>query len=122
MNAIQKSAFRYQPDRHPFDFIYALGLFDYLNAEQSRLLLEKMFAALRPGGRLIVDNIDSEAHTIGYCGAMIDWWRILKSQTELAGIAENLPGSSPADCIQVKQVGCSNYLLIEKAQEQYLWV
>jgi SAM-dependent methyltransferase len=121
LKAIQKSVFRFQPEVYQFDIVYSMGLLDYLTAEQSHMLLGKMYTALRPGGRLLVDNLDMEAGNVAYCEAMMDWWRISKSKDELQAITDGLPGYSEADSIQIEKRGCRNYLEIKKGKG-YIWV
>jgi len=39
-----------------FDFVYASGLFDYLSQPVGQKLVEHMFAAVRPGGEMLIAN------------------------------------------------------------------
>ncbi len=50
--------FARSPDRpvQPYHIIYAAGLFDYLNADQARQLIQDCHGLLAPGGRLIIGN------------------------------------------------------------------
>lgn len=60
MTYLRGNALRFarSPDRptQPFHIIYAAGLFDYLNADQARQLIEDCHGLLAPGGRLLIGN------------------------------------------------------------------
>ncbi|WFB37169.1 class I SAM-dependent methyltransferase [Kiritimatiellota bacterium B12222] len=115
LEPLHQNVFRYQPEGDGLDFVYSMGLFDALNAKHSRFLLQRMYASLRPGGRLLIANLDIDAENVAYCEAMMDWWMILKSQSDLAELAEGV--SCSEDRIHIEQLGCFNYLLIDKKAE-----
>jgi cyclopropane fatty-acyl-phospholipid synthase-like methyltransferase len=48
-----------------FDFVYAAGLFDYLNVRAAKRLARAMFTMLRPGGRMLIPNFLSGISDMG---------------------------------------------------------
>ncbi|CAK0764094.1 extracellular factor (EF) 3-hydroxypalmitic acid methyl ester biosynthesis protein [Azospirillaceae bacterium] len=56
-----------------FDFVYASGLFDYLDQRMGRKLTRCMFDMLNHGGELLIPNLTPENCEIGYIEAFMDW-------------------------------------------------
>ncbi len=72
--------FAHSPDRpiEPYHLIYAAGLFDYLNADQSAQLIEDCHSLLAPGGLLLIGNFSQETHLSDR--VLMDWlleWRLI---------------------------------------------
>lgn len=74
-----------------FDLIYSAGLYDYLDDETARRLTSSMFAALRPGGTLVVANFAPELPDIGYMEAIMDWRLIYRDEHGVAAFCDDLP-------------------------------
>ena len=71
-----------------FDFIYALGLYDYLSDEAGRRLLAAAVDMLNPGGRVWIANFAENLWSTGYMEAVMDWWLVYRSETQLASMAD----------------------------------
>ncbi|HUA62895.1 MAG TPA: class I SAM-dependent methyltransferase [Verrucomicrobiae bacterium] len=80
-----------------YDFVYAAGLYDYLNAPVAAALTRRMFDATRPGGMLLIPNFLTRIADSGYMEAFMDWTLIYRSQAEIHGLAAALPGNEIAD-------------------------
>jgi SAM-dependent methyltransferase len=74
-----------------FDLIYSAGLYDYLEDDVAKRLTSSMFAALRPGGTLLVANFAPELLDIGYMEAVMDWQLIYRDEHGVARFCEHLP-------------------------------
>ena len=94
------------------DLVYSLGLFDYLNEGHAVQVIRKMLGQLAPGGTVLLANLAPTAANLGYCEAIMDWWMIPRSETDLLQLATTALNGAPATC-RVEQHGCFNYLRIQ---------
>lgn len=76
-----------------FDFIYAAGLYDYLEERLSQRLTEQMFEMLRPNGRLLVANFLPDVEDVGYMEAYEDWRLIYRDAAAMERLASGLSPS-----------------------------
>ena len=81
-----------------YDFVYAAGLFDYLSEPVARALICRMFAMVRPGGKLLVPNFLPTTREIGYMEAFMDWQLIYRDHYAMLALATALPAGEVADC------------------------
>jgi hypothetical protein len=114
VHLINKNVFRHNCDEPEYDFIYSLGLFDYLNDKQAKVLGAKMWKSLKSGGKMIIANLSHTAGNIGYCEAIMDWWMITRSQNDMLSIADHIVGKSAVANYESEQMGCFHYLSIVK--------
>ncbi len=81
-----------------FDFVYAAGLFDYLNASTAIALTRRMFEMTRPGGMTLIPNFLAGARDRGYMESFMDWHLIYRDHTDMQTLANALPSADVADC------------------------
>jgi extracellular factor (EF) 3-hydroxypalmitic acid methyl ester biosynthesis protein len=77
-----------------FDFVYSVGLFDYLKTSFAKLLLRDLLEWTKKDGHLVIGNFNhnNPSHTIGdFAG---DWSLILRSEQEMKELASGLSFSS----------------------------
>jgi hypothetical protein len=93
------------------DLVYSLGLFDYLKDEHAALVIRKMLDQTCSGGTVLLANLAPSAANLGYCEAIMDWWMIPRTQTDLLKLADAvLHAGEGRACVE--QHGCFNYLRI----------
>jgi extracellular factor (EF) 3-hydroxypalmitic acid methyl ester biosynthesis protein len=80
-------------DLGQYDFIYSIGLFDYLNEATGRRLVSKLFHMLRPSGCLLVANFLPDVRDVGYMEAFMDWHLTYRSRQEMIGMTMEIPQS-----------------------------
>ncbi len=73
-----------------FDFVYSMGLFDYLTPPVAQVLLRKLAALLRPGGTLLIGNYHVGNPTRHYMAFWMDWVLYLRTEEEFLGLAHGI--------------------------------
>ena len=77
----------------PQDFIYCVGLFDYLNLRRAQALLETLYERLAPGGLLAVGNALGPNMHYWLAELVLDWTLIYRDRDELRRLASSLTGA-----------------------------
>ncbi|MBL4711500.1 MAG: methyltransferase domain-containing protein [Gammaproteobacteria bacterium] len=113
VKCVNKNVFRisFKNDKS-YDLVYSLGLFDYLDDRYAINLLNRMWRGVKPGGKLLIANLNNEAANLGYCGAIMDWWMIPRSEDGLSMLANNINDIKVTNTIEIKTLGCFSYLII----------
>ena len=73
------------------DLAYAAGLYDYLPDPVAIQLTAKLFAMLRPGGRLLVPNFNPSLRDVGYLEAFMDWWLLYRDDPDMMRLLAAIP-------------------------------
>jgi SAM-dependent methyltransferase len=76
-----------------FDFIYALGLYDYLSNEGGARLLRRMAELLRPGGKAWIANFVPDLAPSAFMEGVMDWWLVYRRPRDLEALSEGLDPS-----------------------------
>ena len=56
-----------------FDFIYSMGLFDYLSPRVAKVVFENLFQLLNSGGRMTIGNFHSSNQNKCFLDYWLDW-------------------------------------------------
>ena len=98
-----------------FDFVYAAGLYDYLDQNVSAVLTEKLFRLLKPKGRLLIGNYLTGIFETGYMEAFMAWSLIFRTAEQITAFASKIDQTQIVDLTYFNdQSGCVGYLEIEK--------
>ncbi|PJZ76905.1 class I SAM-dependent methyltransferase [Leptospira neocaledonica] len=91
-----------------FDFIYSMGLFDYLTPPVAKAVLTRLFELLRPGGRLIVGNFHVRNPDKAFMEYWLDWVLYHRTEEEMLALTENLPAHYNRIFFEAK--GCQMFM------------
>jgi extracellular factor (EF) 3-hydroxypalmitic acid methyl ester biosynthesis protein len=83
----------------PYDFVYCAGLFDYLSRPVCQQLMDLFYAALAPGGRLLVTNVDAGNPRRITMDQIMEWHLFYRRQADLTALK---PAAAAADNCTVK--------------------
>ncbi|MBL8993236.1 MAG: class I SAM-dependent methyltransferase [Spirochaetia bacterium] len=78
------------PEQGRFDFIYSMGLFDYLTPPVAKAVFAKLFRMLKPGGRLVVGNFHKANPDRVFMEYWCDWVLYYRSEEEFLEIASEV--------------------------------
>lgn len=78
------------------DFVYAAGLYDYLQLPVAQRLTAVMFGMLKPGGRLLVANFHPSLIDIASMETTMNWWLIYRDESEMADLSAEIDPSQIA--------------------------
>lgn len=95
-----------------FDFIYSMGLFDYLTKPVATAVLKKLFHLLLPGGEMIIGNFAFENPSMQYMAYWMDWTIVYRSEEEMFALASELEGACSA--VYRDETGIQIFLSIKK--------
>jgi extracellular factor (EF) 3-hydroxypalmitic acid methyl ester biosynthesis protein len=77
-----------------FDFVYTMGLFDYLQPPVARVVLAKLYELLNPGGELVAGNFHVANPTRVYMEYWMDWVLVYRDEPDFLELAHGLPGAA----------------------------
>jgi extracellular factor (EF) 3-hydroxypalmitic acid methyl ester biosynthesis protein len=78
------------PDKHgTFDFIYSMGLFDYLTPLVAKAVLKRLFSLLKPGGTILVGNFHKQSEDRIYMSYWFDWELYYRDEDDFINLLEN---------------------------------
>ena len=76
-----------------FDFIYSMGLFDYLTAPVASAVIKKLYQLLNPDGRMVIGNFASGNPSRYFMEYWHDWKLIYRSEDEFIRLVPELAGA-----------------------------
>jgi len=99
-----------------YDFVYAAGLFDYLNTPVAAFA-RRMFDMVRPGGLMLIPNFFTRTRDTGYMESFMDWHLIYRDDADIRSMAAALPQDAVAGAqVLADDVKTITYLLVAKTQ------
>jgi extracellular factor (EF) 3-hydroxypalmitic acid methyl ester biosynthesis protein len=89
-----KPSDRAKSNGEQYDYIYSAGLFDYLNDQVGRTIIELTYELLAPGGLLLITNVDPVNPIKNIMDHIYDWHLIYRDGRELTALASGLPADA----------------------------
>ncbi len=77
-----------------FDFIYSMGLFDYLTPPAASMVLGKLYQLLKPGGETAIGNFHASNPNRYYMEYWLDWVLYYRTEEDFTSL---LKGVSTAE-------------------------
>ncbi|MDI1451008.1 class I SAM-dependent methyltransferase family protein [Polyangium sp. 6x1] len=95
------------------DFIYSIGLYDYLSPRFATALTARLWLNLAPGGLLAIGNFNGHNPMRRFIEAAMDWYLIYRDEPDMLGLAVGLPNVEEAE-VWTDPTGCLHLLLARK--------
>ncbi len=77
-----------------FDFIYSMGLYDYLTFTVAKVLTKKLYSMLKENALLIIGNYHEKNETRKYMEYIMDWVLYYRNEAEMLELTEELDSPS----------------------------
>ena len=94
------------------DLIYSAGLFDYFSDRTCRLLAQRLYEALRPGGALLLGNMKADTDMVWPLYLIADWSLQYRSAESVMSWANDLPGAEIS--LRTESTGYDYLLTVKK--------
>jgi len=95
------------------DLVYSAGLFDYFSDRTCRILAQRLYAALRPGGVLLIGNMKVGTDMAWPLEFIADWSLIYRSAERVLGWTDGLPNADIQ--LRTEATGYDYMLRVRKA-------
>ena len=95
-----------------FDFVYSMGLFDYLTEPVARAVSRKLFDMLNPGGILLIGNYHVDNPTRLYMEYWMDWVLCYRTEAELLALFSDVPNAKAS--VGFEDTGSQMFLQVLK--------
>ena len=76
-----------------FDFIYSMGLFDYLTPPVAAAVLKKLYELLSPGGEMVIGNFHVSNPSRYYMEYWLDWVLYYRSESDFKELLGDAPSA-----------------------------
>lgn len=98
----------------PQDFIYCVGLFDYLNVRRAQALMTTLYESLSPGGLLAIGNALGPNLHYWLAELVLDWTLIYRDRDELTRLAAPVTALGAELEIQRESSEAYDFILLRK--------
>lgn len=95
-----------------FNFIYSMGLFDYLTPPVAKAVLTKLYQLVKPAGEMLIGNFHVSNPSKYYMAYWNDWVIYHRTETEFIDLLRTLP--SPEAYVFYEETGSQMFLHIRK--------
>jgi extracellular factor (EF) 3-hydroxypalmitic acid methyl ester biosynthesis protein len=96
------------------DFVYCVGMFDYLPKRRAQSLVQALYERVAPGGLLAIANASGPNEHFWQCELVLDWSLIYRDQATLRGLADPVAASAASIEVRREESGAYDFLLVRK--------
>jgi hypothetical protein len=98
-----------------FDFVYAAGLYDYLNDSIAQALTSRMFDMTNPGGQVLVPNFAPSVKDRAYMETFMAWDLIYRDAKDMEKLVAGIDAAQIESCkVYPDPTNSVVYLLVKK--------
>jgi SAM-dependent methyltransferase len=76
------------------DFVYSVGLFDYLREDRAQALVQTLYERLKPGGLLAIGNAIAPNLNFWALEFLVDWTLLYRTRSQMSKLAARLPSQA----------------------------
>jgi len=98
-----------------FNFIYSMGLFDYLTPPVATGVIEKLYQLLKPGGEMVVGNFHVSNPSKWYMEYWLDWVLYHRTEAEFINLLKDSPSAKVS--VSFENTGSQMFLHVKKPRE-----
>jgi extracellular factor (EF) 3-hydroxypalmitic acid methyl ester biosynthesis protein len=98
-----------------FQFIYSMGLFDYLTPPVARAVIKKLYQLLIPGGELVVGNFHASNPSRYYMEYWLDWVLYYRTEEEFCELMKDAPEAQLE--VSFEETGTQMFLHVRKPEK-----
>ncbi len=95
-----------------FDFIYSMGLFDYLTQPVAKAVTKKIYSLLEPGGRMLIGNYHVKNKSRWFMEYWLDWVLYYRTEEDMMDLLEGTDAESPS--IIFEDSNCQMFIYARK--------
>lgn len=96
-----------------YDFIYSMGLFDYLTPPVAKAIVGKLYQLLRPGGQMIIGNYHVQNPTRIYMDYWMDWVLYYRTEQDFLEMVPDVKEENKS--IIFEDTKCQMFLVVKKS-------
>ncbi len=97
-----------------FDFIYSMGLYDYLTVRVAQAVTEKLYRLLKPGGQLLIGNYHVSNPARIYMEYWLDWPLFYRNEREMEAVAKRCEGAITK--VEFEDTGSQMFLTVKRPE------
>lgn len=98
-----------------FHFIYSLGLFDYFSDSVAKVLMQRLYQLLEPGGRMIIGNFHVSNPSRFYMEYWCDWFLVHRTEDNYLNLTRDCSAADVS--IIFEDTGSQMFLDIHKHED-----
>jgi len=95
-----------------FDFIYSMGLFDYLTPPVAKAVLEKLYRLMAVNGEMVIGNFHISNPSRGYMEYWLDWVLYYRTEQEFINLLKD--SESAQSSVFFEDTGSQMFLHVKK--------